>query len=160
MSQLNFQIIQPRELEFNKVFDTPDLSLKKRDLLLRLRNFNNQSVLTLKKPVSSELELPGYKSREEIETVVSDYKALDSILLGLGFQVCFIYEKYREVYQFGETKVMIDETPIGNFLEIEADQNSIDKTASDLGFGERDYITDTYFTLFRKLHPIGFMLFR
>jgi adenylate cyclase class 2 len=42
----------------------------------------------------------------------------------------------------------LDETPIGEFLELEGEPGWIDRTARELGFSEADYITDTYGALF------------
>jgi adenylate cyclase class 2 len=42
----------------------------------------------------------------------------------------------------------MDETPIGNFAEIEGPPEWIDTLARDLGVSQRDYITETYAGLF------------
>jgi adenylate cyclase class 2 len=44
--------------------------------------------------------------------------------------------------------VVLDETPIGNFGEIEGTPRWIDRTARALGIGRRDYITQTYAPMF------------
>ena len=44
---------------------------------------------------------------------------------------------------------MLDETPIGNFLEIEGRPKWIDRTARVLGFSAGDYITTSYGSLYR-----------
>jgi len=44
--------------------------------------------------------------------------------------------------------VVVDETPIGNFAEIEGPPDWIDKIARDLGVTPADYITETYAALF------------
>jgi len=44
--------------------------------------------------------------------------------------------------------VVIDETPIGNFGEIEGPSEWIDKVAPDLGISRADYSTETYAGLF------------
>jgi len=46
--------------------------------------------------------------------------------------------------------VVFDETPIGNFLELEGPQRWIDEVARQLGYARRDYITDSYAALYRK----------
>ncbi len=43
---------------------------------------------------------------------------------------------------------MVDETPIGNFGEIEGPSRWIDRTAKTLQIGRGDYITATYSELF------------
>src|SRR5438552_9416135 len=48
----------------------------------------------------------------------------------------------------GRWHVVVDETPIGNFAEIEGPPRWIDATAKKLGVGRRDYITQNYAALF------------
>ena len=43
---------------------------------------------------------------------------------------------------------MLDETPIGNFGEIEGPSRWIDRTARELGITPTNYITQTYAKLF------------
>jgi adenylate cyclase class 2 len=54
---------------------------------------------------------------------------------------------------------MLDETPIGNFLEIEGDPAGIDAAAARLGFARSDYITDSYHRLFLLSGRSGDMVF-
>jgi adenylate cyclase class 2 len=61
--------------------------------------------------------------------------------------------------------VTLDETPIGDFLELEGPSDWIDRTARDLGFSTSDYITSSYITLYmefcknRQVQP-SFMTFQ
>ncbi len=73
---------------------------------------------------------------------------MDAILRGLGFAPTFWYEKYRAEWADGKGKVVVDETPIGNFCEIEGPSRWIDATAKELGVKPADYITKNYATLF------------
>ena len=59
----------------------------------------------------------------------------------------------------------MDETPIGNVVEIEGPPHWIDRTARALGVSQRDYITDSYVGLFfawkaRTGNPAEEMTFR
>jgi adenylate cyclase class 2 len=93
-----------------------------------------------------------HKSREEFETAVSDAANAAKILNRLGFLDCFRYEKYRTEFARSHEPgvVMLDETPIGNFLEIEGPPDWIDETAHELGFDEDKYMTASYGTLYRR----------
>jgi adenylate cyclase class 2 len=91
---------------------------------------------------------------------VSDFENMKRIFTELGYEVAFIYEKYREEFQKGDVKVMVDETPIGHFIEIEGPREAIDCTARELGYGKSDYIIDNYRTLFRKSGGTGHMKFK
>jgi len=63
----------------------------------------------------------------------------------------FRYEKYRTEYSKRSTagKIMLDETPIGNFLEIEGSASWIDRTSKLLGFKHSDYLKASYGSLYR-----------
>lgn len=157
----DFSLVEHNTLEYNIVFDTPDQRLKKNKCLLRLRRKNKQNVLTYKRPPAKALKSKKYKIREETEVEVSDFENTKAIIQALGFDVFFIYEKYREVFKrkSGNVKIMIDQTPIGDFIEIEGSAEEIDHIASALGFTREDYITANYYTLFREIHKTGHMQF-
>jgi adenylate cyclase class 2 len=92
-----------------------------------------------------------YKVRIETETTLADGEALASIFERLGYQPVFTYEKYRT--EWSDTSepsghVVIDETPIGNYAEIEGPIDWIDRTLNDLRIDPATCITDSYGTLF------------
>jgi adenylate cyclase class IV len=126
-------------------------------------------------PTSTSLEsnsgLGSYKRRQEIEVEVKinshPAENLESILHALGFTAGFIYEKFRTTYTLRKLpglKIELDETPLGNFLELEGPPKSIDRAASLLGFRTSNYLTATYWDLHvadcrgRNLTP-GHLLF-
>ena len=141
------------------VFDTPDQRLRENHHLLRLRKINRRNILTFKRPPQGSGESDDYKIREEVEIDVSDFENTRTILIALGYRECFIYEKYREIYARGKVKVMLDHTPIGDYIEIEGQPGEIYRLAARLGYSKADYITDNYMTLFRKKHKTGHMQF-
>jgi adenylate cyclase class 2 len=73
---------------------------------------------------------------------------MEGILHALGFSPSFRYEKFRAEWSDGKGHVVVDETPIGNFGEIEGPPRWIDRTAKVLGIEAADYITLTYTGLF------------
>jgi adenylate cyclase class 2 len=145
-----FRVVRKRVLEINEVYDTPRGDLKRSGILLRLRQAGRVSTLTVKKPLAGSR----YKSRHEVETPVSDFGACAELLHCLGYKTAFRYEKYRTEYSKPGAKglAMLDETPIGVFLELEGPPSWIDRTARQLGFGARDYITLTYMDLHLKAY--------
>jgi adenylate cyclase class 2 len=157
---LKFYLSEKEYFESNMVFDSPPQKLYKSDSLLRLRKKNNSAILTLKNKVQSGKPDSGYKIRNEIESVVSNAENIQKILFALGYEIFFIYEKYREVYRQKDVIVTLDRTPIGDFIEIESDRDRIDETAHLLGFEKKDYIIDSYYTLFREHNPTGHMVFK
>jgi adenylate cyclase class 2 len=139
-----FCLITPRTHETNTLYDLPNQKLRKRGELLRLRKYGEKWVLTHK----SKGETGRHKTRVEIETEVRNGKQTDAILSALGFKPSFRYEKMRAEWSDGSGHVVVDETPIGNFGEIEGPPRWIDHTAKLLGIKPAGYITLTYAALF------------
>lgn len=144
LRQAGFRLQTPRTHERNTLYDLPDHPLRDRGEVLRLRHYGDAWTVTHKsKAVDGR-----YKFRCEIETAVSDGEKLAAIFDSLGFVPSFCYEKYRSQWSEGPGQVVLDETPIGNFAEIEGPPEWIDRTAARLGVRPSDYITDSYVGLF------------
>ena len=139
-----FRRITPRTHEMNTLFDLRGSPLRKRGDLLRLRKYGDEWLLTHK----SKGREGRHKNRVENETHVEDGKQTEAILQALGFRPTFRYEKFRAEWDDGHGHVVMDETPIGNFGEIEGPARWIDRTAKALGIRREDYLTDTYAGLF------------
>lgn len=128
----------------NTLYDLPGQPLRQRGELLRLRKYGSEWVLTHK---AKGLE-GRHKIRIENETKVEDGTKMEAILYALGFVPTFRYEKFRAEWSDSKGHVVVDETPIGNFGEIEGRSRWIDRTAHALGVRPDDYITETYANLF------------
>jgi adenylate cyclase class 2 len=139
-----FRIVTPRTHEMNTLYDLPGELLRERQQLLRLRKYGSEWKLTHK----AKKKTGRHSSREELETVVADGKKMDLILRALGYAPSFRYEKYRAEWTDGKGQVVVDETPIGNFCEIEGAPRWIDATAKKLGVTPEGYITKNYAGLF------------
>lgn len=116
LQDLKARLIQPRTHETNLRFDRPDRELRNSLRVLRLRQ-DTEARLTFKGP-STEAG-GGILKRQEIEFTVPDYQTAKHFLEALGFQTVVFYEKYRTTYEIGDTHIMLDELPHGDFLEIE-----------------------------------------
>ncbi len=96
--------------------------------------------------------MPGpHKSRPELETTVGSLETLHKILGQLGYDPVFRYEKYRTEFESAEragAKITLDETPIGEFLELEGPGDWIDETARKLDFSPQDYVLSSYGKLY------------
>ena len=154
LAELGFRPVRPRHFESNDLYDFPDQRLRKARCLLRLRFAGDKGLLTYKGAPTGSRD---YKIRREIETEVDDGHRLGEILLLLGLREVFSYEKFRTEYAPRGKRdveeaphVVFDETPVGNYLELEGPQRWIDEVARQLGYARRDYITDSYATLYRK----------
>jgi adenylate cyclase class 2 len=139
-----FRIVTPRTHEMNTLYDLPGGELRARKQLLRLRKYGSVWTLTHK----SGAKRARHSSRVELETIVADGKKTDAILRGLGYAPSFRYEKFRAEWTDGKGQVVVDETPIGNFCEIEGPPRWIDATAKKLRVSAEEYITKNYATLF------------
>ena len=63
-----------------------------------------------------------YKSREEIETGVSELEATIEILERLGYKKKLGFDKVREVWLFEKCQICMDRLPlIGSYIEIEGE---------------------------------------
>lgn len=149
LAQHAFTITKPRHYERNVILDTPAATLRTKGELLRLRQAAGATVITFKGPGLASAK---HKTREEIETTAADFAALAAILERLGLQQGFQYEKYRTEFARPRERghAVLDETPIGVFLELEGAPAWIDRTARRLGFHEADYILKSYGSLWAQ----------
>jgi adenylate cyclase class 2 len=147
LQSARFQLLTPRTHEMNKIYDVPGRELRARGALLRLRQYGERWTLTYKDKVAIQEK---HKSRPEIETQVQNGPATDQILQALGFQPVFSYEKFRTEWTDRQGHVVLDETPVGNFGEIEGSPEWIDRIAAQLGISEEQYIKASYSELFRE----------
>ena len=152
LQELGARLIRPRELEDNVVYDFPDRGLTGRGSMLRTRTLDEQVVLTFKgraRPSSVA------KAREEIESVLTRQEgdALVAILERLGLVPIFRYQKYRTTWELQGVHVMLDETPIGDFAEIEGEEGLIIATAYGLGYRQDQFITLSYRDLYVRGLP-------
>jgi adenylate cyclase, class 2 len=146
LHKLGLKQTTPRTHEMNILFDLPGRPLRAKGDLLRLRKYGDTWLLT-HKAKSTKTDGP-HKIRVETETRVADGEKMQAILTALQFQPAFHYEKFRAEWTGEKGHVVLDETPIGNFAEIEGPPDWIDKVARDLGITPADYITETYAALF------------
>ena len=144
LRNLGLHLDTKRTHEMNTLYDLPGNPLKKRGDILRLRKFGEEWVLTHK----GKGEAGRHKNRVENETKLSDGRKMDAILRALNFSPVFRYEKFRTEWSDGKGHVVVDETPIGNFGEIEGPSRWIDQTAKKLQIPPSDYITKSYGELF------------
>ncbi len=141
---LGFRRETPRTHEMNTLYDLPGGVLRQRGELLRLRKYGDGWKLTHKGPGCAGR----HKTRVETETAVENGERMHGILTALGFAPSFRYEKFRREWSAGTGHVVLDETPIGNYGEIEGPPRWIDRTARALDIAPSRYITDSYVQLF------------
>jgi adenylate cyclase class 2 len=139
-----FREVTPRTPEMNTLYDRPLRPLRRRGEILRIREFGDSWKVTHK----ARGKEGRHKTRKENETEVKDGKKLEEIFIALGFKPAFRYEKFRSEWTDGTGHVVLDETPIGTFGEIEGPPRWIDRVAKTLGITRDLYITKSYAELF------------
>jgi len=144
LRESGFRLVTRRTREMNTLYDLPGQLLRKRGELLRLRKYGPDWLLTHK----AKSKAGPHKTRVENETNIADGGRMEAILRALGFAPTFRYEKFRAEWSDRKGHVVVDETPIGNFGEIEGPSRWIDRTAQVLQIPRSDYITATYSELF------------
>ena len=142
--ELNFHQETPPSHEMNILYDRAG-ELRRSGSLLRLRKYADTWLLTYK---GRSDENGTHKTRIEIQTKVADGEQMNAILLALGYSPSFRYEKFRSEWTDGEGNVVLDQTPIGNFGEIEGSPDWIDRIADELHLPREHYITKSYAELF------------
>ena len=154
LPQLGFNLVTARTFEQNTLYDTPG-----RDLRGAARFFASASTATSARVTHKRMsngdpvDTTRYKIRIETETIVAEGAALAEIFHQMGYNAVFVYEKYRTEWSFalgdGATAhLVIDETPIGNYAELEGPTDWIDRTLAQLGVSHDVCMTDSYGKLF------------
>lgn len=180
LRRLKARLVRSRVHEMNTLYDTAGGNLARRAQMLRIRlelpaprakgagkrrksggeNVTGDKAevcawLTFKGPATGAKanEFRAYKVREEHEVRMADPKEMPKILEALGLRPWFRYEKFRTTYELegiNGLKLVLDETPVGVFLELEGERDQIDRAAELLGFSASDYINKSYGALFME----------
>jgi predicted adenylyl cyclase CyaB len=124
-------ISRDRHLETNTLFDFAAGDLRASRRALRLR-------------ATGKRKSRSFKVREEFETQVRDAKELRRILKALGLRETFAYAKRRTIFRKSRLTICLDETSVGDFLELEGERHEITRFARSLGYSRTDFITDSY----------------
>ena len=150
LQSVGFHIDTPRTFESNVLYDTPDRSMRSRTEILRIREYGGKWTLTHKRLPDNRPGEDRHKHRIETETQVSDGNALAEVFRSLGLVPAFRYEKWRTEWSDAQGHCVVDETPIGNYAELEGDPEWIDRTAARLGVSHEQYMTLSYGRLFEQ----------
>lgn len=144
LKALRFRLKTPRTHEMNTLYDFPGQTLHRRGEILRLRKYRRTWTLTHKAKGTAGR----HKSRAETETTLTDGSKAEAIFAAIGLQPVFRYEKFRAEWQDSKGHLVLDQTPIGTYAELEGPARWIDAIAKKLGLTQRDYITLSYAELF------------
>jgi adenylate cyclase, class 2 len=138
-----------RVRETNIFFDRADRSLRKADCGLRVRltrgagEAGPRALLTFKGPAGAT----GLYAREAFDLKVTPVEQVVPMILAMGFEQMFLFEKDRESWRVGECLVELDTLPhFGKFVEIEGPSEEVVRAVQNqLGLGhlkqhDRSYI--------------------
>lgn len=147
-----------RSFDEDVYYDFDDGRIRNADKVFRLRN---NKIVAFKGPQMGK----NVMDREEIEMELDGDKFRE-IMSKIGIKPIRKKQKYRETFKFKEGEVVIDETPIGNYLEIEGPEEFIIDITKKIGFSEKDHIIKTYSQLAKEyykkegIHFDGNMVFK
>ncbi|HVR43195.1 MAG TPA: class IV adenylate cyclase [Thermoanaerobaculia bacterium] len=138
--------LYPETFEDNIVLDRRG-ELRTRGALLRVRKFGRYVLATYKGPVAFDGAI---KFREEVQTGLESFERAIALFDAVGFKPVFRYQKFREVWRVSEAEVVLDRTPIGEYLEIEGPAERIREIAGALGLSLDAAIRLSYADLYRQ----------
>jgi adenylate cyclase, class 2 len=138
-------ILSTRHFEDNYLFDFSDQSLRSCQSVLRVRLAAGGCYLTYKGPPRQE---GIFKTREELETRIEEAATLLQILERIGMRIGFRYQKYRREFALNGVHLAVDETPIGNYAELEGSEDGIRDLARNLGIAESQFMRQSYYALY------------
>jgi adenylate cyclase class 2 len=151
LAAAGYRVDTPRTFEQNTLFDTETRTLRESGQLLRVRQYGDKYVVTHKRHPDDEDVNSLYKVRIETESEVADGPTLADIFTRLGYGPVFRYEKYRTEYSHHDAPgahLVVDETAIGCYAELEGPTHWIDRTLHELGVSPGDCLTLSYGKLF------------
>jgi len=122
----------PRHDESNDLYDDAERKISGSGRAVRLRRAAGRAILT-------------YKGHARFEGGEAE-----AILRGLGLERRFRYEKRREEWNCAGCVVALDETPIGDFVEVEGQPPAIRKVIADLALDPAEAIPYSYPELYAR----------
>jgi adenylate cyclase, class 2 len=153
--------IEQHDLIYSKKGSTEEWeNSKSGHIVMRIRRQKDKAVFNLKQQKTSELD------NIELESVVSDPKAIDQILNKLGYEPRVEVKKIRQKGKHKDYEICIDKVEkLGSFVELEkmADDNAnvdeireqLFKELEGLGLNRNNEETRGYDTqIFQLEHPI------
>lgn len=146
VGELGFTLVTERTFEENTLYDSPDRRLRALRQILRLRRYGGRCTVTHKRQAGGDDRR--YKARIETESQVEDCAAMEEIFAQLGYGPVFKYEKFRTEWETADGHLLLDETPIGVWAELEGPTQWIDTMLERLGVAPENCTTESYGKLF------------
>jgi len=147
----------------DKVMDREDARLRVKQISTEKDRPESKVEFSYKRRIKAD---GGIKQEEEVETnFETDIASFVKIINKMGFQPTTSYERYRETYLTRNIKITLDQFPFGYILEIEGNEDEIEKVCDLLGLDfKKSYplsCDDAYVDLCKKknLKPKDHILF-
>ena len=134
------------EFEVNTIYLSDRLS--KNSSIVRIRTTEQRSILTFKRRIENTSDT---KQQLEIESEISDPKAVAAILTHLDLTPRLLYEKRRKTYRLKDVEIVLDELPFGLFAELEGNLMTIKEAEMILGIEDLEVEHETYPRLTARL---------
>ena len=147
---LGFRLVTERTFESNTLYDSADRQLRGCRQILRLRKYGARNTVTHKRQADSDDGDLRYKTRIETESLIEDGDALAEVFTQLGYGPVFRYEKFRTEWEMDEGHLVLDETPIGVWAELEGPPAWIDAMLERLCIAPELQSTESYGKLFLR----------
>lgn len=112
-----------------------------KDQVLRLRSKEPGGVLTWKGPPVVE---DAAQRRDEVSCQVADLESMRDLLERLGFRQALEFTKRREYWQVADAKLVLDDLPFGQFVEIEAAPDGIERLIKTLELTGAERVEEVY----------------
>jgi len=145
-------VTRDRYLETNVLYDDRAGSLTAKREALRLRVIGKRAWLTFK---GAPRKSRSFKVRPEFESEVRDPASFRKILKVLGLRPVFRYRKHRTLLRKGRLAICLDETSVGDYLELEGKRSDIVRFARSLGHTRADFITLDYVAMIAAAAAAG-----
>jgi len=133
--------------EVNVLLDTDDRRFKESGSILRLRKYGEHHVLTFKGPVRYHGAI---KERPEYEVGCEDVGPMLELFEHLGFSTIARYEKDRESWLLDGVAIVLDHTPMGNFVELEGPPDVLEATALLIDLDPGTAVRGSYLSLWSE----------
>jgi len=122
--------------------------LSRKGIFIRTRQDGDKHTFTVK---TRDLNLKSeYAERNEYNVEVEDAGKVAEMLKIIGFDDMRVLEKYRETWEGFDVDVVIDYTPIGDFMEIEGEKEEIDAFIERFNLNGLPRITMAYWDVYRE----------
>jgi len=147
LASLEASMVCRSKREVNQLLDTRDHELSGRGCVLRLRSYGDLRILTFKGAASYDGPI---KARPEIEVEIEDLEKMRSVLAALGYCDLVRYEKDRETWRAGDVEIVLDHTPMGDFVEVEGPSDQLESTTRSLGLDPSAAVRGSYMSLWTE----------